>query len=311
MSSSLEKMPVALPPEWSELLPRAVSLVARANTPPFRGGAVDNLERTPMGKGHGNAGQPFDIETACYLKPVFAAYDHARRTGTRVKIVLFAGVKTVKSFTGEVCAAEHVCHGHGDVAVFFATGDTADIGATTRILDFWKAIPAFARKLETLASRFDDTKGALKFPDKTVFILAANLPNAQQKNLAMFLIQDAFLTERSGMIGEVKARTTQYEKEAILFLESQGGEKDDDFDREYQDTDQGELHVRCPGCGTSHIWNWRAWEMTRPEDFEARLPVATIWNIVKKHCGPLNLVANYREAVRLMGLKAGSTGEPI
>lgn len=279
-------MPAALPPEWSELLPRAVALVARANTPPFRGGAVDNLERTPMGKGHGNAGQPFDIETACYLKPIFSEYDAARRNGRRLFLVLKAGVKTVKSFTGEVCAAEHVCHASGDFAIFFATGETADVGATTRILDFFRGIPAFARKLAGIQSRFDDTKGALKFPDKTLFLLAANMSNTQQKNLGGLLFQDAFLSEATGMITEMVARTTQYQKEAIIFLESQGGEKGHDFDEAYEKTDQRELHVNCPCCGTSHIWNWKAFDeqsMTRPENFTARLPREKVLEILTKY----------------------------
>lgn len=253
---------------------RAIGLAAKANTPPFRGGAVENLGNAPMGKGHGNQGQPFDLDTACYLKPIYAAYDHARRTDSRLKLVLKAGVKTVKSFTGEVCAAEHVCHARGDAAIFFATGETADVGATTRILDFFRGIPAFQRKLETMTSRFDDTKGALKFPDKTLFILAANMSNTQQKNLAFVLLQDAFLTEATGMIEEMLARTTQYEKEAVIFIESQGGEKGFDFDRHYDDTNQQELHVVCPYCETPHIWNWKAWDMVREDDFVARCPVA-------------------------------------
>src|ERR1017187_1719052 len=70
----------------------------RLAQPRFRGGALDNLENAPMGKGHGNDGKPFDIETACCMKPKFAEYDKARRNGTRLKIVDLSGVKTIKSF---------------------------------------------------------------------------------------------------------------------------------------------------------------------------------------------------------------------
>lgn len=246
----------------------------------FYGGAVENLENAPMGKGHGNEGRAFDIETACYHKPVLAEYDNAIREGHRLKLVLKAGVKTMKSFIGEVCCAEHTCNRSGDAAIFFGTENTADVGATTRILDFFRGndllgggIPRFRAKMETLQSRFDDTKGALKFPDKTLFILSANLANTQQKNLAFVLLQDAFLTGNSGMIKEMIARTTQYQNECIIFIESQGGEKDFNFDMEYEDTDQRELHVICPCCGTSHLWNWKAFDeqsMTRPDSDEFR-----------------------------------------
>ena len=243
----------------------------------FRGGALENLGDAPMLKGHDNSGQPFDVETACYLKPVFAEYDRAVHNGTRLKLVLKAGVKTVKSFSLEVCAADHVCNRNGDAAIFFGTESAAETTATTRILDFYRTIPRFQRKMETLRSRFDDTMGALKFPDKTLFILAANLGNCQQKNLGFTGLQDAFVTGATGMIEEMIARTTQYEKEAIIFLESQGGENGFDFDRHYDDTDQRELHVLCPVCGHAHIWNWRAFDeasMTRPDDFMPHAPLA-------------------------------------
>lgn len=251
--------------------------------PPFRGGAVDNLERAPMLKGHGNDGRPFDPETACYTKPIFKEYDDAVRNRRRLKLVLKAGVKTVKSFTGEVCAADHVCNRKGDAAIFFGTEATAKTGSTTRILDFFRGndalgggIPRFKRKLQTITNRFDETIGELKFPDKTLFILAANLPNCQQKNLAFVMLQDAFLTGTTGMIKEMMARTTQYAREAIIFIESQGGESHFDFDAEYDDTDQRELHVACPLCGSAHAFNWRAFDedaMTRPDDFVPTPPL--------------------------------------
>jgi hypothetical protein len=213
----------------------------------FRGGAVDNLERAAMGKGHGNNNEPFDLESACYLKPIFKAYDEARRDRKRLFLVVFAGVKTMKSFVQEVCACDHVCNARGDVALFFFSGETAGTGSTTRIMDYFNGVPRFAAKIETLRSRFDDTMGAVKFPDKTLFILAANMGNTQQKNLAFVGLQDAFLTGTTGMIKEMQARTTQYAKECVIFLESQGGEKGDDFDRAYEDTNQQELHVTLPG----------------------------------------------------------------
>ena len=249
-------------------VPMLRSAHSAIGVPPFRGGAVDNLERAPMGKGHGNAGQPFDIETACYLKPIFAAYDEARRNGTRLFLVLKAGVKTVKSFTGEVCAAEHVCNGSGDAAIFFGSESAAESTSSTRILDFYRTIPRFAAKLLTVRSRFDETMGAVKFPDKTLFILSANLGNTQQKNLEFVLLQDAFVTGASGMIEEMIARTTQYEKTCAIILESQGGERGFDFDRKYDETNQKELHVNCPLCQASHLFNWKAFDelaMTRPD----------------------------------------------
>ena len=248
----------------------------------FTGGAVENLGGAPMGKGHGNKSQPFDINTACYMKPKFAEYDKARREGRRLKMVDKSGVKTIKSFALEACAAEHVCNASGDAAIFFGSENAADTTATTRILSFYKGnnhgggIPRFKEKLASIQSRFDETNGALKFPDKTLFILSANMGNCAQKNLAFVGLQDGYVLEKSGMIKEMLARTTQFEKECIIYLESQGGEKDFDFDLEYEDTDQRELHTHCPHCGTNHVWNWKAFDedsMKRSESFVPRPPL--------------------------------------
>ena len=57
----------------------------------FRGSVLDFIKDAPMGKGHGNEGKPFDIETACYLKPVFAEYDKAKASNTRLMLVMLAG----------------------------------------------------------------------------------------------------------------------------------------------------------------------------------------------------------------------------
>lgn len=273
---------------------------ARGNRPPFRGGAVENLGGAPMGKGHGNNGQPFDINTACYLKPVFDRYDQARKNRRRLVMVVMGAVKSLKSFAQEAGAADHVCNATGDVALFFGSENAADTTGTTRILDFYRGvhgvggIPRFKDKMETIVDRNDITMGAIKFPDKTLFILSANLGNTQQKNLAFMGVQDAFVLGNNGMITEAIARTTQYEKECIIWLESQGGEAGFDFDERYKATNQQELHVVCPCCGTAHVFNWKAFDMTRPEDFEAVLPRRKAWEIIKKHTGPENMVAKMR-----------------
>lgn len=234
----------------------------------FYGGCVANLGGAPMRKGHNNQGRSFDVETACYLKPIFAAYDnpHVR------KIVIKAGVKTVKSFAAEVMAAHFVCHGNGDVALYFGSGDVADDQSTTRIIDYYEGIPSFQEKLKTIADRFDKTNGSIKFPDKTLRILPANLANTQGLNLGCMVVCDAFVTERNGMINQAIARTTQYPDSKKIILESQGGELGFDFDNHYDDTNQQELYVICPYCLTPQIWNWKAWTRKREDGFIAVLP---------------------------------------
>lgn len=249
-----------------DLEKRGSSFVGRT----FRGSIVENCSTAKMGKGHGNDGKPFDIETACYLKPVF---EGIQRDSTR-KVVIKAGVKTLKTFTVEASAGYYVPHGVGDATMYFGTGEAADDHATTRLLAYLRGIPSFAEKWDTIINRFNDTQSALKFPDKTFRICPANLTWTQNVNLCFVGICDAFLTARNGMIDQAWARTTQYPNDKKFIIESQGGEDGFDFDRHFEDTNQGELHVKCPLCASAHIWNWRAWDMTRPDDFVATPPLA-------------------------------------
>lgn len=238
---------------------------------PFRGTITDNCITAPMGKGHGNDCRPFNLETACYLKPLVEAFHNPSTT----KVVLMAGVKTLKTFFVEMCCGFHVCHRPGDVTMYFGTGEAAEDHATTRLLTWLKGIPAYKAKLETITGQWDETMKAIKFPDKTMRICPANLTWTQNVNLCFVGVCDAFLTESSGMIDQAIERTTQYPHDKKIVLESQGGETGFDFDRHYRDTDQGELHVNCPCCGMSHVFNWKAFDlewMTRPNDFKAVVP---------------------------------------
>jgi len=248
-------------PADSQLIRTAFKAIGRS----FYGGCLANLGGAPMGKGHNNDGKPFDIETACYLKPIFAAYDNPSVR----KIVIKAGVKTCKSFAAEIMAAHYTCHGNGDVAIYFGSGDVADDQSTTRIFDYYKGIPSFSKKLATITSRFDITNGAIKFPDKTLRILPANLANTQGLNLGCVVVCDAFVTGATGMIDQAFARTTQYPDDKKVILESQGGEEGFDFDRHYEDTNQAELHVICPLCGKPQIFNWRGWHRVREDGTDA------------------------------------------
>lgn len=239
----------------------------------YRGTMMDNVAKAPMGKGHGNKGKPFDVETACYLKPLVAEFHNPR---TR-KIVELAGVKTLKSLFAEIAAAYQIPYGSGDVGIFFGSGEVADDVSTTRILNYFEGIESYLEMLATVVSRHDSTKDTVKFPGKTLFIKPANLANAQQKNLETLVVQDAFVCGRSGIIQQLIERTTQYPDTKKIILESQGGEEGDDFDLQWKDTDQREIHVRCLHCGQPHIFNWKAFDvahMRRPDDFVPTPPLS-------------------------------------
>jgi hypothetical protein len=236
----------------------------------FYGGIYENCASAPMGKGHNNSNLPFDLTTAEYIRPILEAIE---REGTR-KVVIKAGVKTLKSFVVEIAAAHHLCHSIGDVTIYFGTGQQADDQSTTRIVAYFEGISSYQAKAELVTDRFDYTQSAIKFPDKTFRIRPANLANTQGVNLGFVGICDAFITERSGMIDQAIARTTQYPDDKKIIIESQASEEGFDFERHYDDTDQRELHVLCPCCGQPNIWSWKGWYRQRPDDFKACAPLS-------------------------------------
>src|ERR1017187_757262 len=188
--------------------------------PAFRGGIAENCRLAPMGKGFANDGKPFDIETACYLKPVLAAME---LDGTR-KVVVKAGVKTMKSFIGEMMLGFYCSYGHGDCSIYFGTEEMGEDQATARILSYLWGIPSMAKKRETITGQWDETMKAIKFPDKTLRISPANLMWVQELNLEFVAVRDAHVTKNSGMIDQIIARTTQYPNTKKIYIESQGGE---------------------------------------------------------------------------------------
>lgn len=243
--------------------------MASIGEPAFRGGIAENCKDAPMGKGFANDGKPFDLSTACYLKPPLEAM---QLDATRKEVVK-AGVKTMKSFLGEMMLGYYAAYGRGDCSIYFGTEEMGEDQATTRILDYLWGIPSMAKKRETITGQWDETMKAIKFPDKTVRISPANLMWVQDLNLEFVAVRDAHVTKNSGMIDQIIARTTQYPNTKKIYIESQGGENGFDFDRHYDDTDQGELHVKCPLCGSRNIWNWRGWHRERPDEFVAVAPL--------------------------------------
>jgi len=236
---------------------------ARGRT--FRGEIYDFVATAPMGKGHGNAGKPFDIASANYLREPFQAI---RASGTR-KVVIKAGVKTMKTFLIECAMAYYCAHGDGDIGFYLADEASAKDHARSRFWDWFWNIEELARMRQTVTNRHDETITEVYFPGKTFRVWPLNEGATQNINLFMVALTDAFLAGSTGLIEQMIARTTQYKNIRKILIESQGGVDDDDFDLQWKDTDQRLLQVDCPHCGGSQPFEWCR---ERPDEFIARPP---------------------------------------
>ena len=239
--------------------------------PSFRGEIWENAAGVPMGAGYANNEKPFDIESACYLKPVFRAI---RNPAVR-KVVIRACVQGLKTFTVEESMAFFAQHFPGEMALYDCDIEAAADHAKSRTMRRFKSIPGFAEIIATILNRFDLTTTEIYLPGMTLRLWPLNESAVQRITLQYVFICDGFLSKKTGLIKQAIARTTQHPADKKIIIESQGAEMGDDFTAEWEDTNQQVLHVICPLCGKGQPFDW---ERSRPKDFP-------IEKLREKFCG--------------------------
>lgn len=244
-------------PEVAALVRKALSNFGTV----FRGEIWEDAPDVAMGKGYANEGKPFDIETAFYLTHVFRAI----KNPAILKVVLRAAVQTLKTFTTEKSASYFAVHHPGDMVLYDCDAEAARDHAKSRLKPFLDSIPGLASQIKQVASRHDVSTKEFYLPGMTLRIWALNESSTQRITLRYVIIHDAFLSKKTGMIGQAIARTTQHQHDKKIIIESQGSEEGDDFDLQYQTTDQATLHVKCPLCRTGQPF---VFERVRPKDFK-------------------------------------------
>jgi hypothetical protein len=226
----------------------------------FRGEIWEDDAEVPMNKGYSNEGKPFDINTACYLKPVFRAI---KNPNVR-KFVAKAAVQTLKTFaTVEKSASYFIKHDPGDMAIYDCDQESALDHAKSRLMPLLHSVPGIAGQIAEAENRHDITTTEFYLPGMTLRVWPLNLSSTQRITLKYVFISDAFQTKRTGMIEQAIARTTQHPKDKKIIIESQGSEEGDDFDQQWKSTDQATLHVICPLCGVGQPFEF---ERERPSD---------------------------------------------
>ena len=225
----------------------------------FRGEIWENSAGVPMERGFANSGEAFDIQTACYLKPV----QQAIRSRPYGKFVIRAAVQMLKTFgTIEEPAAYFIAHDPGDMNIYLCGDDTAFDQAKARLMPRLRTIPSVGRIITEAEqiNRFDVTTAELYLPGMVLRIWPMNATTTQRMTLRYVLISDAFLSGKTGIIDQAIRRTTQHNtkqfKDYKIIVESQGGEDGDDFDSQWQETDQGAIQVVCPECACGQPFAW-------------------------------------------------------
>lgn len=90
-----------------------------------------------------------------------------------------------------------------------------------------------------------------------LYLFGPSLTNLQNKGIRYMVIDEGWLIakEHPGRINEAKGRLGDFEEieTSKLFMPSQAGSENDDFDLEYQKGTQSEWHVECQRCGHYQI----------------------------------------------------------
>jgi hypothetical protein len=223
----------------------------------FRGDIWQFVAQVPMGKGYSNKGKdgrpmPFDIFTAHYLKPIFQAI----KDPNILKVVIKMGVQMLKTFLCEMSAAYFIVNDPGDMTLYDCDQEASSDHCKSRMMPFLHSIPEIAGQIKEVASRHDVTITEFYLPGMTFRAWPLNLSSTQRITLRYVFIHDAFLSQRTGLINEAIARTTQHPHDKKIIIESQASDEGDDFDLQYEGTDKRELWIKCPLCGNGQAFEW-------------------------------------------------------
>lgn len=230
---------------------------------PFRGEIWDFFREVPMGRGLVNQNKPFDIGSAMYIAPV----QQEIRRRPYGKFVIKAGVQILKTHcTIEMPCGYFISCDPGDLTMYFAGDDSAYDQAKARTMEHLRKQANIKEIIDTVinadsSGRFNVTTEAIYLPNMVLRIWPLNESSTQRISLRYVLISDAFLSKKTGLLRQAMARVSAHDTKEIkdykIIIESQGGEDGDDFDEEWKDTDQRNLHFICPRCkkGQEFVWH--------------------------------------------------------
>lgn len=187
-------------------------------------------------------------QTPWWKAPMTCAGDFETR-----EIVVIAPTGSGKSTMAEALIPYIVSEDPGPMLYASQTDDDAKFWAETRLKPAMKSCPT----LEGLwpEDRHASRKLEIIFPHMPIVMGGANLSNFQEKSVR-WLYGDEVWAWKPGLVREFLARHHNRWNRKV-FLVSQGGTVDGEFDLEWKKTDQGEFSWRCE-CGEAQPYDWTA-----------------------------------------------------
>ncbi len=210
--------------------------------PPFRGEIWEFAGTLNLQAGYSVKGQ-FDINSAPWVKEPFEAI---RDPNVRV-VSIQAGVQCLKSWIQDAVIPYWILHDPGDCLFLLDTDPKALKYCSSRLMPLIRSVPEIQRLLIDVADH-EKTKTKIAFHAMNLVVGGLNEGNCQSLTYRYVIVDEAWMARANGLLRQARMRTTQYEDTSKFLVCGQGGICDEDADTLHKETDQRELHFRCPFC---------------------------------------------------------------
>ena len=218
------------------------SAIRDAFQPPFRGEIWEFAGTLNLQAGYAKQGL-FDINSAPWVKEPFEAI-----RDPRVRVVsIQAGVQCLKSFIEDATIPYLILHDPGDCLLLLDTDPKALKYCSSRLMPLIRSVPEIQRLLQDVDTH-EKTKTKIAFHGMNLVVGGLNEGNCQSLTYRYVIVDEAWMGRANGLLRQARMRTTQYEDTSKFLSVGQGGICDEDADTLHKETDQRELHFRCPFC---------------------------------------------------------------
>lgn len=199
----------------------------------------------------------FDPEQTPWWKgPMECAADVETRN-----VVVLAPTGSGKSTMAEALIPYVVSEDPGPMLYASQTDEDAKFWAESRLIPALKSCAALTALWPE--DRHKSRKLEILFPHMPLVMGGANLSNFQEKSVR-WLYGDEVWTWKPGLVREFLARHHDRWNRKV-FLVSQGGYVDSEFDLEWRKTDQASFGWKCPECQTQQVYSFDSIKFERVE----------------------------------------------
>jgi phage terminase large subunit GpA-like protein len=199
----------------------------------------------------------FDPEQTPWWKgPMECAADVETRN-----VVVLAPTGSGKSTMAEALIPYVVSEDPGSMLYASQTDEDAKFWAESRLIPALKSCAALTALWPE--DRHKSRKLEIIFPHMSLVMGGANLSNFQEKSVR-WLYGDEVWTWKPGLVREFLARHHDRWNRKV-FLVSQGGYVDSEFDLEWRKTDQASFGWKCPECQAQQVYSFDSIKFERVE----------------------------------------------